>query len=248
MKRHFKPFFIASLLISLSTSFTMHAQSVEIASQGWYVGVQAGMPMAEADFSSFGADKFRPGWSTGIHAGYRFTQVWSAEFTANWGQQFLSEQACCYERGYTLGADMRRYRYNIPTGLDTYLYKDLLSRTFVQRYGLQANMNVLGFFKYIADGRWHLELSPAVYAANTCSALMFKADKTLVMKNLNKWHVGFGCNGQLSYALSSNLNLAIYGGFTHFTGRTLDGIPKLHSTNYIIDAGLKFNYFFTPKR
>ena len=25
--------------------------------RGWYVGAQAGMPMAEADFSSFGADK-----------------------------------------------------------------------------------------------------------------------------------------------------------------------------------------------
>ena len=87
--------------------------------RGWYIGAQAGMPMAEADFSSFGADKFRPGWSAGIHAGYRFTPVWSLEMMANWGQQFLAEQQCCYERGYFLGNDHNRYRdgFHFPEGV-----------------------------------------------------------------------------------------------------------------------------------
>lgn len=45
--------------------------------------------MAEADFSSFGADKFRPAWTAGIHAGYRFTPVWSLELFASWGRRSL---------------------------------------------------------------------------------------------------------------------------------------------------------------
>ena len=113
--------------------------------RGWYIGAQAGMPMAESDFSSFGADKFRPGWSAGIHAGYRFTPVWSLEMTVNWGQQFLAEQDCCFERGYFLGSVHNRYHPDlIPAGIQGWYYKDLKSRTFVQRYGLQVNMNVLG--------------------------------------------------------------------------------------------------------
>lgn len=236
------------ICLLLFSSIFLQAQESRPISQGWYVGAQVGMPMSEGNFSSFGVDGFRPGWNVGLHAGYRFTRVWSAELTANWGQQFLAEQDCCYERDYVLGADMKRYRYGIPTGINTYLYKDLLSRTFVQRYGLQVNFNVLGLFKRTRDCRWRLEFAPTMYAANTNSNLILKADKALVIKDLNKWHFCYGGNGLLSYSLSTNLNLAFYGGFTHLMGRALDGIPELHSTNYIVDAGLKLNYLFSSKK
>ena len=218
--------------------------------RGWYIGAQAGMPMAEADFSSFGADKFRPGWSAGIHAGYRFTPVWSLEMTANWGQQFLAEQQCCFERGYFLGSDHNRYRdgYHFPAGVQGWLYKDLKSRTFVQRYGLQVNMNILGFFNSTKDSRWRLDISPAVYAVGTSSDLMTKADNTPVAENLNDWHLGYGGQAQVSYAVADNLNIGLYGGFTHLTGKPMDGMPELHSTNFIIDAGVKFSFAFGGKK
>jgi hypothetical protein len=78
------------ILLTLSLSVTIVSAQERNPAQkdstrGWYVGAQAGMPMAEADFSSFGADKFRPGWTAGIHAGYRFTPVWSLEASASWG-------------------------------------------------------------------------------------------------------------------------------------------------------------------
>lgn len=218
--------------------------------RGWYIGAQAGMPMAEADFSSFGADKFRPGWSAGIHAGYRFTPVWSLEMMANWGQQFLAEQQCCYERGYFLGNDHNRYRdgFHFLEGVQGWLYKDLKSRTFVQRYGLQVNMNILGFFNRTKESRWRLELSPAVYAVGTSSDLMTKEDNTHVADNLNDWHLGYGGQAQVSYAVADNMNIGLYGGFTHLTGKHMDGMPELHSTNFIIDAGVKFSFAFGGKK
>ena len=218
--------------------------------RGWYIGAQAGMPMAEADFSSFGADKFRPGWSAGIHAGYRFTPVWSLEMMANWGQQFLAEQQCCYERGYFLGNDHNRYRdgFHFPEGVQGWLYEDLKSRTFVQRYGLQVNMNILGFFNRTKESRWRLELSPAVYAVGTSSDLMTKEDNTHVADNLNDWHLGYGGQAQVSYAVADNMNIGLYGGFTHLTGKHMDGMPELHSTNFIIDAGVKFSFAFGGKK
>ena len=241
------------LLLTLSLSVTIvSAQEGKPAqkdsTRGWYVGAQAGMPMAEADFSSFGADKFRPGWTAGIHAGYHFTQVWSLEVSASWGQIFLAEQNCCYERGYFLGADFNRYRYAIPEDIVGWYYTDLKSRSFVQRYGLQVNMNMLGFFNATKNSRWRLEVSPAVYAVGTSSDLMTKADNTLVADNINNWHLGYGGQAQVSYAVADNLNIGIYGGFTHLTGKPIDGMPELHSTNFIIDAGVKFSFAFGGKK
>ena len=241
------------LLLTLSLSVTIvFAQEGKPAqkdsTRGWYVGAQAGMPMAEADFSSFGADKFRPGWTAGIHAGYHFTPVWSLEVSASWGQTFLAAQSCCYERGYFLGADHNRYRYTIPEGLRGWYYNDLKSHTFVQRYGLQVNMNMLGFFNATKNSRWRLEVSPAVYAVGTSSDLMTKADNTLVADNINNWHLGYGGQAQVSYAVADNLNIGIYGGFTHLTGKPIDGMPELHSTNFIIDAGVKFSFAFGGKK
>lgn len=61
---------LLTLLIAIFSSAVVMAQEVKPEkdfARGWYIGAQAGMPMAEADFSSFGADKFRPGWSAGIN-------------------------------------------------------------------------------------------------------------------------------------------------------------------------------------
>ncbi len=243
-----------TLLLTLSAlilaSPTVLAQEVTTKdyNKGWYVGVQAGMPMAEGTFSSFGADKFRAGWNVGLHGGYRFSRVWSLELTANWGQQFLAEQDCCYERGYFLGSNWKRYHPTLVTDAMTgAYYKDLTSRVFVQRYGLQLNMNVLGFFKKLKDSRWRLDISPAIYGIGTSSDIRTKVGKSPIRENIDNWHFGYGGNAQVSYALTKNLNLGIYGGFTHLTGAPIDGMPRIHLTNFIIDAGVKLSWNFGRK-
>lgn len=247
---------ILGVSLMLGTSlFAQSKDSVQTASRnysrGWYVGVQAGMPMAEGTFSSFGADKFCPGWNAGIHGGYRFTNVWSLEMTANWGQQFLAEQDCCFDRGYFLGTDWNRYHPDLIPADMLYkgmYYKDLKSRTFVRRYGLQVNMNVLGFFNRTKESRWRLEISPAVYGVGTSSDIVSKADDSPMKENISKWHFGYGGQAQVSYAIAENMNLGIYGGFTHLTGEPMDGMPEIHLTNFIIDAGIKFTVNFGKKR
>lgn len=208
-----------------------------------YLGARVGMSAAEADFSSFGADRFRPGWGAGISVGYRFTDVWSLELDATWGQVFLAEQNCCLSRNYFLGNDINRYHPSlIPEGLSGQYYADLVSKTFVQRYGLQANMNILGFFESTKAGRWGIELSPALYAVGTCSDILTKVGNAPLAENISKWHLGYGAKLQVNYAIAENMNLGIYGGFTQLTGKQLDGMPKLHITNNIIDFGIKFTF------
>lgn len=239
-----------NLILSLSvllllTATNVHAEqtdSLGLNQQRLYMGVAAGMPMAEADFSSFGADGFRPGWNLGINAGYRFSKVWSLEMTAGWGQLFLAEQNCCIGHNYFLGSDLNRYHPSvIPEGMDGRYNKDIKSRTFTQRYGLQVNMNILGFFARTKTGPWRFEIAPAVYAVGTSSDIITKQDKIPFVENIGKWHLGYGGQAQVSYAIANNMNIGLYGGYTQLTGRQMDGMPGLHSTNYIIDAGIKFS-------
>lgn len=213
--------------------------------RGWYIGAQGALSMGEGDFSSFGADKFRAGGNGGVFGGYRFNKVWSLELNARWGQLNMAEQDCCFERGYWLGADYNRYHPAlIPAGMDGWYYKDLMSRTFVQQYSLQANMNVLGFFNATKDSRWMVELSPMVSAVGTSSDILTKAGKSPVRENISQWHLGVGGALQVSYAATKNLNVGIYGDFTHLFNEQLDGMPELHSTNFMIDAGVRVSWNF----
>ena len=205
---------------------------------GWYVGLHTGMPMSTANFSSFGADQFRPGWAAGLAVGYRLNALWALELSGTWGQQFMAERSCCFFKDYFLGTDGLRHKY-VPAGLEGHYYKDLESRVFVQRYGVQANMNVLALFAATKDSRWRVELSPALSAVGTSATLVHKTDASLVVGNSDAWHLGLGLGAQASYAVTPALSVGLYGGYTHLTGKPMDGMPQLHVTNGIIDAGLK---------
>ena len=109
----------------------------------WYIGLQGGVPFGISTFSSFGADKTRAGFDAGLYGGYRFNPVLSLEAQAAWGRVNQSAQDCC--AGYWLGADGHRYEAAVA-GMDGWRYADLKSGTFTQRYGLQLNVNLLGFF------------------------------------------------------------------------------------------------------
>lgn len=241
MKRIVILHLLIAILLWLPSS--LHAEqamptSSTIDSKGWYVGLHSGSPMSTANFSTFGADQFRPGWASGLVGGYRFDSMWSFEVLATWGQQFMAERTCCLDKDYFLGTDGNRYKY-VPAGLEGYYYKELKSRVFVQRYGIQANMNVLALFAATRDSRWRAEISPALSAVGTSTALLLKADETLVADDIHAWHLGLGLGAQVSYAVTRTLSLGLYGGYTHLTGKSIDGTPVLHVTNSIIDAGLK---------
>lgn len=59
---------IAILASALPLSITKAAVDKDVLarSQGWYVGVEGGMPFGFSTFSSFGHDKTHLGWAAGI--------------------------------------------------------------------------------------------------------------------------------------------------------------------------------------
>lgn len=211
----------------------------------WYAGIQAGMPFGTSAMSSFGADRTTPGWSAGIYGGCRFNQVLSLELQAAWGRLSLNRRDCCPD--YWMGADGNRYEAAVA-GMDGWYMSALQSRTFIQRYAAQLNINLLGFFRATRDSRWSLDLSPHIAAIGTMSDFRLVDGKADVLQGGTRWHFGAGGNVQASYTFPAGLQLGIYTGMTYLTGKPMDGTPKyLHKANYIWETGLRIGWSFGAK-
>ena len=206
----------------------------------WYIGLQGGVPFGISTFSSFGADKTRAGFDAGLYGGYRFNPVLSLEAQAAWGRVSQSAQDCC--AGYWLGADGNRYEAAVA-GMDGWRYADLKSGTFTQRYGLQLNVNLLGFFPKTKHGRWSLELSPHIAAIGTKSTIQTVSGGMDVLKGDTRWHLGAGGNVQAAYRITRCVSVGIYSGLTWLTGDQMDGMPEYrHDNNFIWESGIRLGF------
>lgn len=217
-------------------------------SQGWYVGIEGGMPFGFSTFSSFGHDKTHLGWAAGLYGGYRFNSIFSAELSAKYGEVNMSAQDCCVERNYWLGSDGVRYKAGV-LGMDSWEYADLKSRVRMGRYGARVNVNLLGLFHKTANSRWDLAVSPHIYAVTTKADILTIADDAKVMKGSANWHLGYGADLQVGYQLTSCLKLAIYSGLTRLTGERMDGMPEhLHKNNFIWESGIRLGISFAKAK
>ena len=217
-------------------------------SQGWYVGVEGGMPFGFSTFSSFGHDKTHPGWAAGIYGGYRFNSIFSAELSAKYGEMNLSAQDCCVERNYWLGSDGVRYNAGV-LGMDSWEYANLKSHVRMGRYGARVNVNLLGLFHKTANSRWDLAVSPHIYAVTTKADIQTIADDVKVMKGSTNWHLGYGADLQVGYQLTSCLKLGIYSGLTRLTGERMDGMPEnLHKNNFVWESGIRLGISFAKAK
>ena len=213
--------------------------------RGWYAGVSGGMPFGTSAMSSFGADRTTPGWSAGVYGGYRFNPVLSLELQAAWGQLTMNRRDCCPD--YWMGTDGNRYEAAVA-GMDGWNYSALQSRTFVQRYAAQVNVNLLGFFRATQDSRWSLDLSPHIAAIGTESDFRLTDSKAEVLQGGARWHFGAGGNVQATYTFPVGLQFGIYTGMTWLTGKPMDGTPEhLHKANYIWETGLRLGWRFGAK-
>ena len=214
---------------------------------GWYVGIGGGMPFGLSTFSSFGYDKTRLGWTAGIYGGYRFSPVLSAELSAGYGEMRLAAQDCCVDRQYWLGGDGVRYNASV-LGMDSWSYADLTSCVTMGQYGARVNVNVLGLFHKTAQSRWQIALSPHLYAVSTKADVQTIADDADVMKGSTCWHLGYGADLQISYQLTSCLNIGVYSGLTRLTGGRMDGMPEyLHKNNYVWESGIRLGFNLSKK-
>ncbi len=216
--------------------------------KGWLIGVQGGMPFGVSTFSSFGADKIRAGWSAGLYGNYRFNPVLSLEATAKVGQINLSGQNCCIDHNLWLSADGVRY-YAPVLDMEGWNYSDLKSRVFMQQYGLQLNVNILGFFNATKHGRWTLEVSPLLAAVGTKASVKTAAGNAEVVKGDSHWHLGAGGNLQAGFQATKHLNIGIYSGITYLTGNRMDGVPEYcHKANYVWESGVKIGWTFGKRK
>ena len=217
-------------------------------SQGWYVGIEGGMPFGFSTFSSFGHDKTHLGWAAGLYGGYRFNSIFSAELSAKYGEMNLSAQDCCVERNYWLGSDGVRYKAGV-LGMDSWEYANLKSRVRMGRYGARVDVNLLGLFHKTANSRWDLAVSPHIYAVTTKADIQTISDDAKVMKGSTNWHLGYGADLQVGYQLTSCLKLGIYSGLTRLTGERMDGMPEhLHKNNFVWESGIRLRISFAKAK
>ena len=217
-------------------------------SQGWYVGIEGGMPFGFSTFSSFGHDKTHLGWAAGLYGGYRFNSIFSAELSAKYGEMNLSAQDCCVDRNYWFGSDGVLYNAGV-LGMDSWEYANLKSHVRMGQYGARVNINLLGLFPQTADSRWDLAVSPHIYAVTTKADIQTIADEAKVMKGSTNWHLGYGADLQVGYQLTSCLKLGIYSGLTRLTGERMDAMPEhLHKNNFVWESGIRLGINLLKKK
>lgn len=239
---------ILASVLPLSTMKAEEGKDVLAPSQGWYVGVEGGMPFGFSTFSSFGHDKTHLGWAAGLYGGYRFNSIFSAELSAKYGEMNLSAQDCCIERNYWLGGDGVLYKAGV-LGMDSWEYANLKSHVRMGQYGARVNINLLGLFHQTANSRWDLAVSPHIYAITTKADIRTIADDAKVMKGSTNWHLGYGADLQVGYQLTSCLKLGIYSGLTRLTGERMDGMPEhLHKNNFVWESGVRLGINLSKKK
>ena len=239
---------ILASVLPLSTMKAEEGKGVLAPSQGWYVGIEGGMPFGFSTFSSFGHDKTHLGWAAGLYGGYRFNSIFSAELSAKYGEMNLSAQDCCVERNYWLGSDGVLYKAGV-LGMDSWEYANLKSHVRMGWYGARVNINLLGLFHKTANSRWDLAVSPHIYMVTTKADVQTLADDAKVMKGSTNWHLGYGADLQVGYQLTSCLKLGIYSGLTRLTGERMDGMPEhLHKNNFVWESGVRLGINLSKKK
>lgn len=239
---------ILASVLPLSTMKAEEGKDVLAPSQGWYVGVEGGMPFGFSTFSSFGHDKTHLGWAAGLYGGYRFNSIFSAELSAKYGEMNLSAQDCCVERNYWLGSDGVLYKAGV-LGMDSWEYANLKSHVRMGQYGARVNINLLGLFHQTANSRWDLAVAPHIYAVTTKADIRTIADEAKVMTGSTNWHLGYGADLQVGYQLTSCLKLGIYSGLTRLTGERMDGMPEhLHKNNFVWESGVRLGINLSKKK
>ena len=242
---------LIAILASVRPLSTMKAEGgkdVLTPSQGWYVGIEGGMPFGFSTFSSFGHDKTHLGWAAGLYGGYRFNSIFSAELSAKYGEMNLSAQDCCVERNYWLGSDGVLYKAGV-LGMDSWEYANLKSHVRMGWYGARVNVNLLGLFHQTANSRWEVALSPHLYAVSTKTDIQTIADDAKVLRGSTRWHLGYGADVQVGYQLTSCLKLGVYSGLTRLTGERMDGMPEhLHKNNFVWESGVRLGINLSKKK
>ncbi len=213
---------------------------------GWYAGVEGGLAFAESSFSSFGAGGTHAGGSGSLFAGYRFSGWLSLEVFAGIGGARMTARDCCSEANLWLSNDGEQFRAAI-LGKEGGYYSELESSVLWQNYGLRLNFDILALFPATKDGKWSLELSPAISGLGPKAKIRTMAAKTPVF-NAGNWQFGAGGRIQTGYTVLPWMRAGLFTGLTFGTGRHIDALPADdHRNNFIWESGVRLTFSIPDK-
>lgn len=210
----------------------------------WYAGIEGGLDFAESGMSSFGAGGTRVGGGAGLAVGYRFNHWLSLEFGMTFGKTRMTAYGCCSDANLWLSEEGETFNAAV-FGMNGGYYSELESAVFFQKYGLRANFDILGLIPETADGKWSLELSPAVFVLGP-DAKVSKADA--VIYRAASWQAGLGGRIQAGYAFLPWMSAGVFTGVDFGLGRHIDALPQNgHKRNYIWESGVRLVFSIPDK-
>lgn len=240
--KHFFPLLLLSVFCFSLNAQVKDTVETKNAGSGWYVGLSGIAAFGKCTFNSFGTNKTNVGQMAGVFGGYRFNEIFSVGGLVKTGIVKLSVADNDFNADYWLGNDMVRY-YAPVVDMEGWDYSNLTSRVSTLSFGLQGNVNIAGWFT--ANRRFRLEVSPVVSAVLTKARFVTIDKKETVMRHDAQWHFGPGGELMLGYRVSDNIELDVYGTFTHLIGGRYDRIPVHYSnSNFIYESGLKITRNF----
>ena len=214
--------------------------------KGWYAGAEGGLAFAESTFSSFGAGGAHAGGSGSLFAGYRFSGWLSLEVFAGLGGARMTARECCSEANLWLSKDGEQFRAAV-LGKEGGYYGELESSVFLQNYGLRLNFDILALIPATKDGKWSLELAPAVSALGSKAKTRTAAAKEAIF-NADNWQLGLGGRVQAGYDVLPWMNAGVFTGLTFGTGRHIDAIPADgHKSNFTWESGVRLTFSIPDK-
>ncbi len=189
----------------------------------WSVGANVGLPFFWGDFTSRSADKTYIGISTGVQATYQISSLFGVTLSFDWAQNKAGSRD--YATGYLL--DASGMTWYTPQPVTTQTYGNLYAKINMYSTGLHFDVNMLRLFgPQVANGRFKVIVSPAVYAQHFSSKIYTKADdKVYVDKNLSKGlSLGLGGDVALRYAVSPAFDIQLKGTGIWITDNGFDNI------------------------
>lgn len=199
---------------------------VDFSYSRWSIGASVGMPFFWGDMNSLAYDKTYLGVSVGLQVTCQVSQLLGVGLSFEWAQNKAGSRD--YATGYLL--DASGMTWYTPQSITTQAYGDLYSKIDMYSAGLHLDVNILHLFgPRMANGRFKVIVSPAVYAQHFSSKVYTKADdKVFADNSLSKdLSLGLGGNLALRYAVSPVIDLQLKGTGIWITDNCFENIKTI---------------------
>ena len=207
----------------------------------WSIGANIGLPFFWGDMTSLSADKTYVGISAGIQGTCQINPLLGITLSLDWAQNKAGLRD--YAKGYLL--DPAGMTWYTPQSFSTQAYGDLYSKINMFSAGLHLDVNVLHLFgSRMANGRFKVIVSPAIYAQHFSSKVYTKSDdKVYAGDRLSKdISLGLGGDVALRYALSPAFDVQLKGTGIWITDNAFDNIETIgyvrQNAMWSVSAGL----------